>query len=136
MDLQLRGQRGIVVGGASGIGRAIVRAFVAEGCRVGVVDRDAEALHRLAEEEDSIVTAVADVAHDAAVLASRDALYTAMGGVDHVVVAAANSSGKVGFPYWNLAPADWQRVLDVSLMGTVRVAHAYGPGLADRKSVV
>ena len=37
---------------------------------------------------------------------------------------AAIGSGKFGFPFTNLAPADWPRVLQVNVMGMVNVAHA------------
>src|SRR5262245_26221657 len=40
MDLRLSNHIAVVTGGASGIGRAIATAFVAEGCRVVVWDAD------------------------------------------------------------------------------------------------
>ena len=43
----LEGSVALVVGGAKGIGRGVVERFVAEGARVGVVDRDAGALDAL-----------------------------------------------------------------------------------------
>jgi 2-hydroxycyclohexanecarboxyl-CoA dehydrogenase len=39
MDLGLRGQVAVVVGAASGIGRAIATGFAAEGCAVALTDR-------------------------------------------------------------------------------------------------
>lgn len=45
----------LVTGGASGIGEAITRAFVAQGCRVGVLDFDAAALSRVATDMDGSV---------------------------------------------------------------------------------
>jgi NAD(P)-dependent dehydrogenase (short-subunit alcohol dehydrogenase family) len=43
----LEGSVALVVGGAKGIGRGVVERFVAEGARVGVLDRDARALDAL-----------------------------------------------------------------------------------------
>src|SRR5215470_671608 len=43
----LRGRAVLVTGGASGIGEAIVRAFLAQGSKVGFVDIDEKAAARL-----------------------------------------------------------------------------------------
>jgi 2-hydroxycyclohexanecarboxyl-CoA dehydrogenase len=56
----------------------------------------------------------------------------ALGPIDHLVHAAAIGSGKFGFPFTNLSPVDWPRVLKVNVMGMVNVAHAVGPGMAER----
>lgn len=42
-------------------------------------------------------------------------------------------SGKFGFPFWNLEPSDWVRVLEINLLGAVNVAHAFAPGMAERR---
>lgn len=52
----------------------------------------------------------------------------------HMVYAAGMGSGKFGFPFWNLEPGDWQRVLEVNLVGAVNAAHAVGPLLAEAKA--
>jgi 2,3-dihydroxy-2,3-dihydrophenylpropionate dehydrogenase len=58
----LRDQVALVTGGASGIGRAVVQRFVREGCRVGIVDINAEALSSLQQEfGDKIITVSADI---------------------------------------------------------------------------
>jgi 2-hydroxycyclohexanecarboxyl-CoA dehydrogenase len=53
--------------------------------------------------------------------------------VDHLVHAAAIGSGKFGFPFTNLRPADWPRVLEVNIMGMVNVAHVIGPAMVERR---
>jgi NAD(P)-dependent dehydrogenase (short-subunit alcohol dehydrogenase family) len=40
VELELKGQAAVVTGGAQGIGRAIARAFAAEGACVALIDRD------------------------------------------------------------------------------------------------
>jgi cis-2,3-dihydrobiphenyl-2,3-diol dehydrogenase len=47
---RLDGQVALVTGGASGLGRAIVERFVAEGARVGVLDLSAERLAQLSDK--------------------------------------------------------------------------------------
>ena len=122
MDLGLTGQVAVVVGAARGLGRAIADAFAAEGARVARWDIDPAAEWVLDATDFAAVTeAAADVR-------------AGFGRVDHVVYAAAIGSGKFGFPFWSLSPADWPRVMNVNLMGAVNVAHAFAPGLAEQRS--
>ena len=57
----------------------------------------------------------------------------ALGPVRHLVHAAATGSGKFGYPFTNLRPDDWSRVLDVNVMGMVHVAHAIAADMIARK---
>lgn len=56
---QLEGKSAVVTGGANGIGRAVVSAFVAEGARVAVLDCDEAGLQMLAVEHGDAVIPVA-----------------------------------------------------------------------------
>ena len=54
----LDGQRGVVTGGGSGIGRATCHRMVAEGAQVAVVDIDGDAAEAVAKELDGLAYAV------------------------------------------------------------------------------
>jgi 3-oxoacyl-[acyl-carrier protein] reductase len=53
MDLQLTGKRALVMGGSTGLGRAIAAALVAEGARVAIASRNVEKLQRAKVETKS-----------------------------------------------------------------------------------
>jgi NAD(P)-dependent dehydrogenase (short-subunit alcohol dehydrogenase family) len=119
----------VVFGAARGLGHAIAAAFAAEGARVVLADTSvtvAEAASAIPDARAEVV----DVTDYPAVRACADRLLSEPGGVDHVVYAVGVGSGKFGFPFWNLDPADWDRVLRVNLVGAVNVAHAFAPALA------
>lgn len=61
MDLHLHNKVAVVTGGASGIGEAIVRCFVAERARVAIVDRDVTRGRALAEELDGVLFVETDL---------------------------------------------------------------------------
>ena len=138
MDLKLAGDIAVVVGGAQGIGRAIAGGFVAEGANVAILDRDPDApliARELAGAEAARACAhVLDVTDYPAMVEAAEQVRRDYGRVDHVVFAAGVGSGKFGFPFWNLEPGDWDRVLKVNLVGAANVAHAFAPGLAEARS--
>jgi NAD(P)-dependent dehydrogenase (short-subunit alcohol dehydrogenase family) len=136
--LELEGEVAVVTGGASGIGLAIARAFAAEGAAVGLIDLDpavartAAGIAAAAEAGVRAAGVACDVTLYDALKAARDALLERLGRVDHVVHAAAVGSGKFGYPFLALEPSDWRRVLEVNVLGTVNVAHAFAPLLMER----
>src|SRR5262249_38892422 len=115
MDLGLRDKVVTVTGGASGIGRAAVHAFVQEGARVTALDRDLEALTRLAHELDGVETRELDVAVAAEVDAAFDAIVEREGRID----VGVNNAGVIRGLGWlhESAESDWDAVLTVNLKG-------------------
>jgi 2-hydroxycyclohexanecarboxyl-CoA dehydrogenase len=133
MDLNLKQHVAVVVGGASGIGLAAARAFAAEGAYVALWDRSESVAGAAREVSERFsvrsLEIMADVADEAAVNAAHDRTLDVFGRIDHLVHAAAIGSGKFGFPFTNLGPADWQRILQINIMGMVNVAHAVAPAM-------
>jgi NAD(P)-dependent dehydrogenase (short-subunit alcohol dehydrogenase family) len=113
------GVRALVTGGASGIGLAAARRLARGGARVAVLD--------LAEQSpDGVEYVRADVRDDAAVRAALEQAVTALGGLDVLV----NNAG-IGAQGSIEANDDdeWRRVLDVNVLGLVRVSRAALPAL-------
>ena len=124
MNLKFEGQKVAVIGGGHGIGRAIAEAFVAEQCKVWAFDRDPKA--------PPLPSGHANVTGDVTLYDEVRAFADSIGDIDHVVFSVGAGSGKFGFPFWNLDPADWARVLEINLIGAVNVAHAFAPHLIAR----
>ncbi|MFF0450320.1 3-(cis-5,6-dihydroxycyclohexa-1,3-dien-1-yl)propanoate dehydrogenase [Streptomyces sp. NPDC004609] len=79
------GQRALVVGGGSGIGRAVVDAFLSEGAQVAVLEHDRAKVDRLAADlpEVPVVTGDATLAADNRAAVDRAVLQ--FGGLDVLV---------------------------------------------------
>ena len=123
----------MVTGGASGIGLACARGLVREGCDVALWDASPQVQDAAAGLGGRTLGLEADVRDFAAVEAAVRKTEAALGPIAHVVHAAAVGSGKFGFPFTNLEPGDWPRVLEVNVMGMVHVAQAVAPGMVERK---
>lgn len=136
MDLQLRGKVAVVTGGASGIGAACARELAIEGCHIAVWD-----LAPIVESADQLqfihntnfVGMTVDVARMEAVESAVARTERELGPIEVVVHAAAVSSGKFGFPFTNVPPGDWKRVLEINILGMVHMAHAVAPGMTSRR---
>jgi 2-hydroxycyclohexanecarboxyl-CoA dehydrogenase len=136
MNLNLKKQVVVITGGASGIGKAAALGFAAEGSSVAVWDlNDSSATVAEHIRDKHAVPSIGvpvDVTDAAALQSAVERTIKALGPIDHVVHAAAIGSGKFGFPFTNLRPGDWAKVLQVNIMGMVHVAHAVAPGMVER----
>lgn len=112
-------RRVVVTGGADGIGRAIVEAFLADGSVVAAVDIDDGRLSRLAESRPSdsagrLVSIRADVSSEVDAAHAIEAFVVEAGGIDTLV----NNAGIVRYgtvPDGRLE--DWSAVLATNLLG-------------------
>lgn len=138
MDLQLRGKVAVVTGGASGIGFACATGLAQEGCLVAIWDQlpsTAEVASRLKSKQNvHCLGTIVNVGHQSVVESAVAGTIDELGPIDVVVHAAAVSSGKFGFPFTNVPPQDWKRVLDINILGMVHVAHAVSAGMITRRS--
>ena len=116
----LSGRRVVITGGASGIGQATAARFVAEGCRVVVLDRGAERLDAVRDEVPGLAGALtADVADRGSVDLAFEAVDRLMGGVD---VLVANAGISIRHRFLDITPEEWRRVMAVNLDGVFNCA--------------
>jgi NAD(P)-dependent dehydrogenase (short-subunit alcohol dehydrogenase family) len=122
---ELTGRVAVVTGAASGIGLALVEAFVSEGMRVVMADVNGETLTEQATQFGADVhTVEADVRDPAAVDRVGAAAVERFGAL-HVAV---NNAGIVnGGNSWELSLEEWQRVIDVNLWGVIHGVRAFVP---------
>ena len=119
---EFAGRAALVTGGASGIGLATARLLAARGARVAVLDRVK------AEEAGGLYPVIADVTDDAAVRAAVAEAGQAIGALDVLVNnAGIGAAGTVA----DNDDDEWRRVLDVNVLGMVRVTRAALPLLRE-----
>jgi NAD(P)-dependent dehydrogenase (short-subunit alcohol dehydrogenase family) len=125
---QLDGRTAVVTGAASGIGLAIVEAFLAEGMHVVMADVDEERLGteatRLGDGGATVHAVPADVRDPGAVDRVGQEAVERFGGL-HVAV---NNAGIVATgTTWELPLEDWHRVIDVDLWGVIHGVRSFVP---------
>ncbi|MFB7668696.1 SDR family NAD(P)-dependent oxidoreductase [Kitasatospora sp. NPDC056138] len=124
MTTELEGLTALVTGGASGIGLATARLLAERGAQVAVLDLDPGGAPA------SLRGFTADVSDDASVRAAVIGAAESLGGIDILVNnAGIGAAGTVE----DNDDAQWHRVLDVNVLGLVRVTRAALPYL--RRSV-
>jgi len=127
----LSGRVAVVIGGTTGIGRAIAMGFADAGADVVASSRRPEQVDEAAAAIESkgrrTLRVPCDVADRSSVQALHDAALAAFGKVD-ILVNAAGITFKA--PAANLAEADWQRVMDTNLNGTLRACQVFGLTMA------
>ena len=117
---RLADKRVLITGGAGGIGAATATRFLEEGSRVVLLDRDPEALARLASEMPALSgTICADVSDPDDIARAFEELNDLFGGLD-ILINNAGISIRHGFV--DITPRDWQEVIDVNLNGVFFVA--------------
>ena len=130
MDLELTGKVAVVTGSSRGLGLASARALVAEGCRVTLCARGADALDRaaatLTDVPGQVLAVQADVSTEAGAADVIDRTVAHFGRLDIVV----NNVGKAGgSDIVATSDAEWQSALDQTLFPAIRVSRLAIPHL-------
>ena len=124
MDSGLAGKAALVTGGAGGIGTAVCRAFVAEGCGVAVHYRTARAAAEALAAELGGVAVGADLRVEAEADALVPAVIRGLGRLD-VCVAAAGVWPAEEVPVWEMPLERWEGTLASNLRATFLTARGF-----------
>jgi 3-oxoacyl-[acyl-carrier protein] reductase len=132
MDLGIAGKVALVTGAARSLGRADAQALAAEGCRVAIVDLNAEGAAEAAQEIGGGARAYAcDITDRGQVAAVTGRIERELGPVDICV-------NNAGFIYTvaqlkDMKDEDWDLNLSINLTGTYNVTRAIFPGMRERR---
>jgi 3-oxoacyl-[acyl-carrier protein] reductase len=137
MDLHLKDKRALVTGASRGLGYAVARGLVHEGCRVAINGRDefrlSEAAHQIYKEMGQLMAYpipgdVTDPEAPGRLVAEAVKL---LGGLD---VLICNAGGPPAGAFDSFDEAAWQKAIDLSFMSHVRLIKAALPHLKQSKA--
>ncbi|WP_242770849.1 SDR family NAD(P)-dependent oxidoreductase [Sphingopyxis sp. YF1] len=127
MASMLSGKVAVVTGGASGIGKAVVRRFLAEGARVCVVDRTATStIFDASDDLCSLAIDITDPQAPASIVAETG---RRLGPIDILV----NNAGICDYAdIGECADEIWDRTLAVNITAMFKLCRAVAPDMANR----
>src|SRR3954462_4454604 len=133
-QLELRGKVAVVVGGTSGIGRAIAHGLAEAGADVVPTSRRTEQVEAAAVEIEErgrrSLRVTSDVSDRASLERVLEESIKAFGHVDILV----NSAGRTKrAPTLDFAEEDWNAILETNLTGTLRACQVFGRHMLERE---
>jgi NAD(P)-dependent dehydrogenase (short-subunit alcohol dehydrogenase family) len=132
--LDLAGRTAVVIGGTSGIGRALTHGLAHAGADVVATARRTELVEQTAAEIEQLgrrtLRVASDVTDTASLKALLAAVIAAFGKVD-IMVNCAGRTKRV--PTLDLGEEDWDAILETNLTGTLRAAQVFGRHMVDRR---
>src|SRR5271157_5849 len=131
--LDLDGKVAVVVGGSSGIGKTLALGLAQAGADVIASARRIELVKALADEIESLgrrsLRVSCDVADRGSLEKLLQACVDAFGKVD-ILINAAGITKRA--PTLEFPEADWNRIIDTNLTGTLRACQVFGRHMIER----
>ena len=133
--IDLAGKSAVVIGGTSGIGRAIAMGFAAAGADVAATSRRSDEVESAAKEIEShkrrSLRLTSDVTDRGSLEKLLEASVKAFGKVDILV----NSAGRTKrAPTLDFPEAEWNAIMETNLTGALRACQVFGRHMIERKS--
>jgi NAD(P)-dependent dehydrogenase (short-subunit alcohol dehydrogenase family) len=131
----LSGRVAVVVGGSSGIGRTLALGLADAGADVVATARRADLVDKVAGEIEARGRRTLRMTSDVADVASLESVQTqcteTFGRVD-IMLCAAGITKRV--PTLAMDEADWSRILETNITGTLRACRVFGRDMVARRS--
>ncbi len=129
MDLGLQKRCALVLGGSSGLGKAVARALIAEGARVAICARDSQRLTAAAAQLGA-ETLAADLSVPGA---AADVVREAEKRLGHLNILIVNTGGPPPGLFADLSDADWRAAFEGLWMSSVGAIRAALPAMRARR---
>jgi len=132
--MKLQGKRAVIVGGGTGIGLGIARAFAAEGCRVAIAGRREDKLREAARAWHGVPPLLVhpvDVADRASVAQLFDWANEQLGQIDILVNSAGTNIRTRSMA--EMTPPQWDQVLAINATGAYNCMYAVLPQMRARR---
>ena len=133
MELRLKEKVVLITGGAKGIGLRIARGFADEGSRIGVCDRDPDALTAAASELRGrgarVARLLGDVTQPAVAAALVGQCASELGGVDILI---NNAGGSFGGKVVDATDEDWAKTFEINVFQAIRMIRLALPHIQTR----
>jgi 3-oxoacyl-[acyl-carrier protein] reductase len=131
----LKNKNALITGAGKGIGKAIALALAKEGVNIILVARTQDEIDSVAAKVRSLrvkaLAITADVADINSVNAAVAKALAEFGTIDILI----NNAGIAAFgKFLELEPTDWERIIQVNLMGTYYVTRAVLPNMIERQT--
>jgi NAD(P)-dependent dehydrogenase (short-subunit alcohol dehydrogenase family) len=125
--LDLKGRTAVVVGGTSGIGRAIAMGLANAGADVVASGRRPDQVKAIAGEIEAMGCRSLSITVDVNDRASLEHLLSAVLDAFEKVDILVNSAGRIKRgPTMDSSESDWHEILDTNLMGVLRACQVFG----------
>lgn len=132
--LDLAGRVAVVIGGTSGIGRAIAHGLAEAGADVVATSRRAEQVEETAREIEARGRRTLRVPSDVNTRRSLEKLLEASTKTFGKVDILVNSAGRTKrAPTLDFPDSDWNDIMDTNLNGTLRACRVFGRHMIERR---
>ena len=127
-NIDLKGKRAIVTGGARGIGFAIAERLLQSGATVTLWDIELPSLEKAQADLKSagnVISVEVDVTQENSIKRGLELTYEHMGDVEILINNAGITGGNA--TVWDMGITEWQKVLDIDLTGVFLCCCALAP---------